>query len=88
MLHAVFLVLFSLWLLLAVVMLVQYAAPDIYDMVIIRMTKVWYAEVLSRVAEDSKILDVGIGTGTALARNRDLVLQRNLSIVGLDYEAS
>ena len=34
------------------------------------------------------MLDVGIGTATALVKNKQLLLQKRLSVVGLDYEAA
>jgi len=60
-------------------------SPQIYDTVIIHMTEVWYACVLRQVPNGSRILDIGIGTGTALIRNKDLILQKNLTVVGVDY---
>ena len=34
------------------------------------------------------MLDIGIGTGSALARNRDAILAKDLHFVGVDYEDS
>jgi len=59
---------------------------EIYDVVIVKMTARWYAEVLSRLPNNSKVLDIGIGTGTALARNREAIVDKDLQIVGVDYE--
>jgi len=33
-----------------------------------------------------RLLDIGIGTGTALARNAHHVLEKKLTVVGIDYE--
>ncbi|MBX2796085.1 MAG: class I SAM-dependent methyltransferase [Myxococcales bacterium] len=59
----------------------------IYDLAILPLTSRWYANVLERLEPGSALLDVGIGTGGALARNAELVQQRNLSVVGVDIDA-
>ena len=63
------------------------AMADIYDILIIRMTKVWYRAVLERCRGGDRMLDIGIGTATALAENKDIVLAKRLVIVGIDYES-
>ena len=45
-----------------------------------------YAAVLARMEPDSRLLDVGIGTATALVRNQELVASRRVVIVGIDPE--
>ena len=62
------------------------ASADIYDFLIVRMTANWYKAVLERLEADSRLLDVGIGTATALARNKELVLKRRVTVIGIDYE--
>lgn len=71
----------------AVASMRRYSAA-IYDALIVRMTAKWYAAVLSRLPPRASVLDVGIGTATALARNAAELRQRQLSIVGIDYEAA
>ena len=58
----------------------------VYDLVIIRMTKVWYAEVLVLLPGGARVLDVGIGTATALVHSKELIKQNNITVVGIDYE--
>ncbi len=58
----------------------------IYDVAILPLTSRWYAEVLARVPRGARILDVGIGTGGALARNADTVREKDLRIVGVDID--
>jgi SAM-dependent methyltransferase len=60
----------------------------VYDMMIVSFTSKWYAAVLSQVADNSRLLDVGIGTGAALVANGDLIRAKNLTIVGVDYDAA
>ncbi len=58
----------------------------IYDRVFLRLTTGWYREVLRRLPRGACILDVGIGTGSALARNASLVNERDLQVVGIDVD--
>jgi 2-polyprenyl-3-methyl-5-hydroxy-6-metoxy-1,4-benzoquinol methylase len=50
------------------------------------MTKEWYKNVLERVDNGAHVLDVGIGTGTALFRNKSLLQKKNISVTGIDYD--
>ncbi|WP_219416844.1 class I SAM-dependent methyltransferase [Pseudonocardia nigra] len=59
----------------------------VYNRLIAGMTAQWYREVLSRLPDGARMLDVGIGTGAALARCADLVRAKRLQVVGLDIDA-
>lgn len=59
----------------------------IYDRLVAGMTTDWYREVLGRLPDGARVLDVGIGTGAALARCADLVVAKRLAVVGLDIDA-
>lgn len=59
----------------------------IYDRLVSGMTSDWYREVLGRLPDGARVLDVGIGTGAALARCADLVRTKQLEVVGLDIDA-
>jgi ubiquinone/menaquinone biosynthesis C-methylase UbiE len=59
----------------------------IYDAAILPLTSSWYAEVLSRLPDEARLLDVGIGTGGALAKNADTVVRKRLRVVGVDIDA-
>jgi len=78
------------WILIAIVVILVIFGGKIrsliYDFFIINMTESWYREVLNYVPNDAKILDVGIGTGTALLRNKKKVIDKNVSIVGVDID--
>mmetsp|Transcript_7968 Transcript_7968/g.35354 ORF Transcript_7968/g.35354 Transcript_7968/m.35354 type:complete len:140 (-) Transcript_7968:1472-1891(-) len=50
-------------------------------------TTLGYKEALKRCQPGWKILDVGTGDGFALLRNRDAILEKNLSIVCLEPDA-
>jgi ubiquinone/menaquinone biosynthesis C-methylase UbiE len=58
----------------------------IYDQTFVGLTVGWYREVLKRLPRGARLLDVGIGTGGALARNADLVKERHLHVVGVDID--
>ncbi|MGI9003384.1 MAG: class I SAM-dependent methyltransferase [Pseudonocardia sp.] len=59
----------------------------LYDRLVAGMTTDWYREVLSRLPDGARVLDVGIGTGAAMARCADLVRVKKLRVVGLDIDA-
>jgi SAM-dependent methyltransferase len=58
----------------------------LYDRLVAGMTSDWYRAVLGRLPDGARVLDVGIGTGAALARCADLVRAKRLEIVGLDID--
>ncbi|MDT7614971.1 MAG: hypothetical protein QOF00_2418 [Pseudonocardiales bacterium] len=59
----------------------------VYDRLIVGMTTDWYREVLGRLPAGARVLDVGIGTGAAMARCAELVHEKDLTVVGLDIDA-
>jgi hypothetical protein len=54
----------------------------IYDRLVAGMTTSWYREVLSRLPYGARVLDVGIGTGSALAGCAEVVRSKDLQVVG------
>jgi SAM-dependent methyltransferase len=59
----------------------------VYDRLIVGMTTDWYREVLGRLPEGARVLDVGIGTGAAMSRCAEIVREKALTVVGLDIDA-
>lgn len=59
----------------------------IYEILILKLTAQWYAEVLRRVPDGASLLDVGVGTAGALLANADLVQQKGLRVTGIDIDA-
>ena len=57
-----------------------------YDYFIVAMTTRWYHSFLLRLPENASVLDVGIGTAASLIANKDIILERTLNIVGVDYD--
>lgn len=58
----------------------------IYDAAILPLTTSWYAAVLDRVPDGSRILDVGIGTGGALVANGHTLRHKDLHVTGIDID--
>lgn len=58
----------------------------LYDRVLMGLTSGWYREVLARLPEGAWLLDVGIGTGGAVARSAKLVRAKDIRILGLDID--
>lgn len=59
----------------------------IYDAALLPLTARWYREVIDRLPDESRMLDVGIGTAGALVRNADLVKSKQMHVVGVDIDA-
>jgi len=59
----------------------------IYDKAIVSLTAGWYASVLGRLPDGAHLLDVGIGTGGALAKNADLLRTKSIRVTGVDIDA-
>jgi SAM-dependent methyltransferase len=60
----------------------------IYDAAIVGMTTDWYRAVLRRLPVGCRLLDVGIGTGAALIANADLLVEKDVRVVGVDVDAA
>jgi ubiquinone/menaquinone biosynthesis C-methylase UbiE len=58
----------------------------IYDTAISQLTVLGYRAVLDRLPEGASLLDVGVGTGSALARQADIIRERDLHIDGIDID--
>lgn len=58
----------------------------LYDTVIVGMTAAWYRAVLAELPSGCHLLDIGIGTGSALLANRDLVVDHDLHVTGIDID--
>jgi tRNA A58 N-methylase Trm61 len=60
----------------------------LYDAAIVRLTADWYRSVLTRLPPQSRLLDIGIGTGSALLANASLVTEKDLHVTGVDVDAA
>lgn len=58
----------------------------IYDQAMLPVTTSWYAEVLDRLQPGARLLDIGIGTGGALANNAERVITSQIDVVGIDID--
>ena len=59
----------------------------IYDRLFKKLSSNWYREVIEHLPSNSKVLDVGIGTGSSLLSQLDLLKQKELSWLGIDINA-
>ena len=64
----------------------RFLRPWIYDVLIVKLTVRFYKEVLMRLDDNAILLDVGIGTGTALLKNKELILKKGIKVIGVDYD--
>lgn len=62
------------------------ARARVYDALIVKLTTGWYAHVLKRLPAKSRLLDVGVGTGAALANNHGLLTSKGVKVDGVDYD--
>lgn len=67
--------------------LVTNIRSSVYDALIVSMTTGWYREVLLECPVGTAMLDVGIGTASSLIANRDIVLSKKMTVVGVDCDA-
>lgn len=58
----------------------------IYDLTFRKLTIGWYAQVLRRLPDGARLLDIGIGTAGALSENAPLVQDKGLKITGVDID--
>ncbi len=75
-----------LWIIAAVLLVIYLKRATIYDIVIVRMTTRWYLAVLERLPKNARLLDIGIGTGSALLNNRRILEEKKISVHGIDYD--
>lgn len=59
----------------------------LHENAIASKTSVWYNAVLNRLPSKSRILIVGIATGSALLQNAHLLRAKEMTVVGIDSDA-
>ena len=67
---------------------IEQARARIYDAAIVRLTAGWNRAVLTELVPGCRLLDVGIGTGSALLANADLLREKDLRVTGVDIDAA
>ena len=59
--------------------LVRMNASSIYDLVIFKMTSLWYKAVIGRISS-ACILDIGIGNATSCLAHADLLKEKSITV--------
>jgi len=67
---------------------VRHARALIYDKAIVGLTAGWYRAVLARLPAGAHLLDIGIGTGSALLANAAALTEKAIRVTGLDIDAA
>ncbi|GMH99053.1 hypothetical protein TrST_g8320 [Triparma strigata] len=70
---------------LGLIYVVRTKSSAIYDLLILRMTSLWYATVLSKLSNGSKVLDIGIGNASSLLVHTAELKAKDITICGVDY---
>lgn len=87
---------------LLVLFLLRTFSPQIYDVIIIKMTSKWYRAFFEKIEDNDsfrkmrenkknppfRVLDIGIGTATALITQKKYLDKLNVEVVGVDYDAA
>lgn len=68
--------------------LIRRARAMLYDAAIVSMTATWYEAVLERLSPGCRLLDVGIGTGSALLTHSERIRADDLHVTGIDIDAA
>lgn len=60
----------------------------IYDRLFHSLSTDWYRFILNSLPDQCRLLDVGVGTGSSLLSNLDLVRSKQLQVEGIDINTS
>jgi SAM-dependent methyltransferase len=60
----------------------------LYNMLVSKYTSILYKKFLKKIPENSIVLDIGIGNAYALIQNSDILVNKNIEIIGLDIDVT
>ena len=60
----------------------------LYNMLVSKYTSILYKKFLKKIPENSTVLDIGIGNAYALIQNSDILVNKNIKIIGLDIDVT
>jgi len=64
----------------------EYCKNLLYNFVVGRYTKKLYADFFNKIDEGSYILDIGVGNGSSICDNRDIIIERDLKVLAIDVD--
>ncbi|VVU95657.1 Methyltransferase domain [seawater metagenome] len=59
---------------------------NLYDYLVGSYTKFLYKDLFNSIEANSTILDIGIGNGSSLVENSEIIKKKNLKIIGIDID--
>ena len=59
----------------------------IYDRLFYGLSKDWYRRVIEQLPEGARVLDVGVGTGSSMLSQRELIRSKGIKWLGIDINA-
>lgn len=65
----------------------QKARSTAYNVAVTKMTRAWYCAWLERLAENSYVLAVGVGTGYGLLQNLSVIRAKNIRLTLLEHDS-
>lgn len=76
----------NLFLISQLMNLFNYIKFYIYNLLVGKYTIILYKNFLKSIPDNSTVLDIGIGNGYALIQNSDLIIKKNITILGVDID--
>tara|TARA_B100001248_G_C27377798_1_gene455266 strand:+ start:865 stop:1530 length:666 start_codon:yes stop_codon:yes gene_type:complete len=64
----------------------NYIKFSLYNLIVSKYTILLYKNFLKKIPNDSTVLDIGIGNAYSLVKNSDLLVKKNIKIVGIDID--
>lgn len=62
------------------------AQAKVYNYLVGSYTKLLYADFFKNIPDNSRVLDIGVGNGSSLVENAELIIKKNIKIVGIDID--
>lgn len=60
----------------------------IYDRLFFGLSKTWYKRVIEQLPRGARVLDVGVGTGSSMLSQRELIQSKEMKWLGIDINTA